>query len=174
MTTRIQNETNAAISHVVPTARAGFEALNRRKPMLAAKERMKHKGAEILSAEAGPRRAGKWACPGASGREWSNPHSSARLNVPKTAFAHLRPHRFFQTELGTSMERGRNHRVTKTQSRERRDSGVRLRETWSRKVHKSSDCYGLLREGARKFAQIRPVNPRLFGLLRVRPSFNHG
>ncbi len=44
-------------------------------------------GARILSAEAGPR----WACPGASGREWSNPHSSARLKARKTALARLGP-----------------------------------------------------------------------------------
>ena len=36
---------------------------------------------------------------------------------------------------------------------------------------KSADCYGLLREVSRKFAQIRPVNPRLFGLLRVQTFF---
>ena len=39
----------------------------------------------------GPRREGKWACVGASGREWSIPHSSARLDAPKTALAHLGP-----------------------------------------------------------------------------------
>ena|SRR6267154_1870917 len=37
---------------------------------------------------------------------------------------------------------------------------------WS--VRKSADCYGLLRESSRKFAQIRSVNPRLFGLLHPR------
>src|SRR5260221_14178468 len=38
-------------------------------------------------------------------------------------------------------------------------------------LRESSDCYGLLRDVSRKFAQIRAVNPRLFGLLRVRPNF---
>ena len=37
------------------------------------------------------------------------------------------------------------------------------------KVRESSDCFTKVREGSRKFAQIRAVNPRLFGLLRGRP-----
>src|SRR5258706_398774 len=48
---------------------------------------------------------------------------------------------------------------------------VRWRETWSRKVRESSDCFTKVRESSRKFAQIRPVNPRLFGLLQGRPIF---
>jgi len=35
------------------------------------------------------------------------------------------------------------------------------------KVHESSDCYGLLREVTRKFAQIRAVVTRFHALLRV-------
>ena len=34
-------------------------------------------------------------------------------------------------------------------------------------VKKSADCYGLLRESSRKFAQIRAVNPQCYALLRV-------
>jgi hypothetical protein len=41
-------------------------------------------------------------------------------------------------------------------------------------AEQSADCYGLLRESPRKFAQIRPVNPRLFGFLQGRIFFSHG
>jgi hypothetical protein len=36
---------------------------------------------------------------------------------------------------------------------------------------KSADCCAKVRKVSRKFAQMRPVNPRLFGLLRVRAFF---
>src|SRR5258708_1742330 len=38
-------------------------------------------------------------------------------------------------------------------------------------VGKSADNYGKFHESSRKFAQIRPVNPRCYALLRVRPIF---
>src|SRR6266481_5675941 len=41
-------------------------------------------------------------------------------------------------------------------------------------VGKSADNYGKFHESSRKFAQIRPVNPRCYALLRVRPIFGHG
>src|SRR5882724_9802683 len=37
---------------------------------------------------------------------------------------------------------------------------------------KSADCCAKVHESSRKFAQIRPVNPRLFGLLRVGAFFS--
>jgi hypothetical protein len=37
---------------------------------------------------------------------------------------------------------------------------------------KSADCYALLRESSRKFAQIRAVNPQCYALLRVGPFFD--
>src|SRR6266478_365054 len=51
---------------------------------------------------------------------------------------------------------------------------VRWRETWSRKFAKVRVVSGKVHESPRKFAQIRPVNPRLFGLLRVRPILWQG
>jgi hypothetical protein len=62
-----------------------------------------------------------------------------------------------------------------------RHEGTEAGETWNqggyggenlcKKLRIVTHCYGKVREVSRKFAQIRPVIPRLFALLRVRPIF---
>jgi len=110
------------------------------------------------------------------------------VKVAQPALTRFNPHEFFydQAELGTHVgelmtTRRTGHRNCvkccglfgfPSPPRDGCPNGVvRWRETWSRKVRESSDCFTKVRESSRKFAQIRPVNPRLFGLLRVAAYF---
>src|SRR6266404_9521236 len=86
---------------------------------------------------------------GKGGKEMAEGAGFSRLFAPFPGISHLFPLGFFLPGGAGSQksegEAGRNY------------------------VGKSADNYGKFHESSRKFAQIRPVNPRCYALLRVRP-----
>ena len=101
----------------------------------------------------GKRWVGLGAKAGKGGKEVAKGAGFSHLFRAFPGISHLFPHRFcYQVGLGTQFWKGRAIR----------DGLLRI----------VADSYALLRDVSRKFAQIRPVIPRCYALLRVRPFFS--
>ncbi len=157
------------------------------KQILAAKE---HTGAGVPSAGRRTAATGTGALSkGGKRRSRRVPFSRimarvSRLFAPFPGISHLFPLDFFRAHkisrkgmnqgIGQGIVRPRQGRTgLAALFRGLSPTAIHVQATsWRGKVRKSSDCFTKLRDVSRKFAQIRPVNPRCYALLRVGPIFS--
>jgi hypothetical protein len=108
-------------------------------------------------------RVGEWT--GFSHLETALPRLFPHDSTQVVDFPHIE--HVNQAELGANL--GKPKRTTEAQSQA--EFGSKLGKPARTYAGKSADYCAMFREGPRKFAQIRPVIPRLFGFLRVRAFF---